>query len=158
MTIERVILLLTLFVAIGTARAGIAEENEIVSGQAPRHPAMHMMNDGRVSLDLPPRMRMHQLANMRSHLEAVQAIIAAIAEGDFDGAANIAHARLGLTQEMRRMCAMFENDDFKRLGLSFHESADTLAETLRTRDANASLRALKTTLGYCVACHAAFRQ
>ncbi len=155
---KRITLLLTFLVTVGTAQAGVAEENDQAPGNMRHHPMMNTMDDGRVSLDMPPRMRMHQLANMRSHLEAVRAIVASIAEGDFESAANTAHSKLGMTREMRMMCNMFENDDFKRLGLSFHESADTLAETLRTRDVAGSLRALKVTMGYCVTCHATFRQ
>ena len=158
MTNKRTTLLLAFLIAVGTAQVGMAEERAQAPGQMQHHPMMHTTDDGRIPLDLPPRMRMHQLANMRSHLEAVQAIVAAIAEGDFDSAADTAHAKLGMTKEMRMMCNMFENDDFKRLGLSFHESADKLADTLRTGDATGSLRALKVTMGYCVACHATFRQ
>jgi hypothetical protein len=50
------------------------------------------------------------------------------------------------------------HNDFKLLGLAFHESGDVLANTLKTKDANKSLSALQTTLGYCVQCHATFRQ
>jgi len=123
----------------------------------------HMMmsdntNDNRVSLNLPPHMKEHQLENMRSHVEAVQTIIGLIAENDFSKASEVAHTKLGLTEEMNRMCSMFENEDFRTIGFQFHESADDLAETLKTKDMKKSLWALNKTMGYCVQCHAGFRQ
>ena len=122
----------------------------------------HMMgnasNDDRISLNLPRPMRIHQLKNMRSHVEAVRAIIGLIAENNFVTAAELAHTKLGLTEEMKRMCSMFENEDFRTLGFQFHKSADDLAETLKTKDLKKSLRALNNTMSYCVQCHATFRQ
>jgi len=123
----------------------------------------HMMmsdntNDNRVSLNLPPHMKVHQLENMRSHVEAVQTIIGLIAENDFIKASEFAHTKLGLTEEMKRMCSMFKNEDFRTLGFQFHKSADNLAETLKTKDMKKSLQALNNTMGYCVQCHATFRQ
>jgi len=56
------------------------------------------------------------------------------------------------------MCNMFDNRDFKTLGLSFHKSGDDLGEALQTRDVNVSLRALNRTMQYCVDCHGAYRQ
>jgi len=53
---------------------------------------------------------------------------------------------------------MFDNRDFKTLGLSFHKSGDDLGEALQTRDVNVSLRALNRTMQYCVDCHGAYRQ
>jgi len=52
------------------------------------------------------------------------------------------------------MCNMFDNDEFKRLGLEFHESGDVLQE----RNTIKSLQALQNTMNYCVQCHATFRQ
>ncbi|MDQ6972072.1 MAG: cytochrome C, partial [Mariprofundaceae bacterium] len=54
-------------------------------------------HDGRISLGLNPQMKQHQLANMRSHLEAIQSIVGLLAENKFDEAAAIAHSKLGLT-------------------------------------------------------------
>jgi len=115
-------------------------------------------NDKRVSLGIGPQQKQHQLANMRSHLKAVQDIIGMISESRFDEASNVAHEKLGLTPEMRQMCNMFENEDFKAMGLAFHQSADALGDTLKSKNLNQSLRALHTTMNYCIQCHAAYRQ
>ena len=129
-------------------------------GDAPAQHAHRVapVMDTRIALGLSPQMRTHQLANMRSHVVAIQAIVGLIAQGDFEKAADVAHSQLGLTPEMETMCNRFENEDFRKLGLRFHESADSLAQVLRTGDARASLRALQATMGYCVQCHATFRQ
>ena len=49
---------------------------------------------------------------------------------------------------------MCENEAFRNLGLAFHKSGDAL----QTKDATESLQALHITMGYCVQCHATFRQ
>lgn len=114
--------------------------------------------DNRIPLHLAPEMKQHQLSIMRSHLAAIKSVIGLVSAGNFDQAAQIAHTRLGLTEQMRMMCAMPGNEQFRRLGLAFHNSADALGDTLKTRDLDKSLHALHTTMGYCVQCHATFRQ
>lgn len=114
--------------------------------------------DTRISLNLPPMMKQHQLANMRNHLDAVSRIVAAIGEDDFDGASKIASGELGMTEKMKKMCNRFDNEAFKTMGLAFHASGDELAKTLKTGDVKASLSALNKTMNYCVSCHATFRQ
>ena len=127
---------------------------------------MHMGNhdyemtgmDTRTSLGLSQEMKQHQLSNMRSHVEAIKSIVGLMAEGKFEDASMIAHAKLGLTPEMKEMCSMFNNEKFEQLGLAFHKSGDDLGNVLQTRDVNASLRALNKTMQYCVECHATYRQ
>jgi len=133
------------------------DKNESMEGMTHHH-MKHAVKDSRVSLNLSPEMKSHQLSNMRAHLEAVQTIIGLVAEDKFEQASDIAHSKLGLTEEMRKMCNMFDNKNFTAMGLAFHESGDDLGEALKTKDTKKSLRALNTTVGYCVQCHATFRQ
>lgn len=119
---------------------------------------MHSANDSRISLGLSPQRKQHQLANMRSHVKAVQAIVGLMAEDKYEDASQVAHSELGLTEEMRKMCTSFNNADFVKMGLAFHQSADKLGDALQTRDTKKSLQALHTTMSYCVQCHATFRQ
>ena len=118
---------------------------------------MNMM-DERTSLGLSAEVKQHQLTNMRGHVEAIKSIVGLMAESKFDEASKIAHARLGLTPEMKEMCDKFDNKDFRTLGLAFHKSGDDLGEALQTKDVNVSLRALNKTMQYCVECHATYRQ
>ncbi len=118
---------------------------------------MSSTKDKRIPLHLAPEMKQHQLSVMRSHLASIQSIIGLLSAGDFDKAAQIAHSRLGLTEQMKMMCALPGNEQFKRIGLAFHGSAEALSDTLKTGDLDKSLHALHTTMGYCVQCHATFR-
>lgn len=118
----------------------------------------HNMNDKRISLGLSPQMKHHQLVNMRAHLAAVQSVIGLLSEEKFEKASKVAHTKLGLTEEMKQMCDMFENEDFKKLGYAFHNSADELGNALQTKNMKKSLQALNKTIGYCVQCHEKFRQ
>jgi len=158
MTLKQASIVLGILLTMGPAIASHAKGNGQDKGPMPHQGMMSHMDDGRTSLGLPPQMRMRQLSNMRSHLAAIQNIIGLIGENDLISASKIAHSKLGLTDEMKRMCNMFQNPDFRRLGLSFHKSADTLGDVLETKDVERSLAALHTTMGYCVQCHARFRQ
>jgi len=114
--------------------------------------------DERISLGLTPKMKQHQLSNMRSHVEAVRSIVGLIAVSDFEQASKIAHSKLGLTEEMKNMCDMFDNEKFKTLGMAFHKSGDELGDVLLKKDVTQSLQMLSRTMEYCVECHATFRQ
>jgi len=122
---------------------------------------MHNMksgNDNRTSLNLSPEKAQHQLMNMRSHVVAVQSIVDYLSKDEFDKAAEVASAKLGLTEEMKIMCTSFDNEEFVKTGLAFHKSADKMSDIFKTKDKNKSLAALSTTMNYCVSCHSRFRQ
>ncbi|MFQ5432582.1 MAG: cytochrome C [Nitrospinota bacterium] len=153
-----IISLVSIWFFTGMAFYSFAGEMDSSMGEMTHNHGMHSMNDGRVSLGLSPTMKQHQLSNMRSHLEAIQSIIGLVSEGAFDKASQIAHSKLGLTDEMKKMCNMFSNGEFRSLGIAFHKSADKLGDELQTKDVTKSLRALRATMGYCVQCHATFRQ
>ncbi len=127
-------------------------------GQMHQHSMQHTMADNRISLNLSPMMRQHQLSNMRSHVEAVQSITGLLASGKFEEASQVARSKLGLTDEMKKMCNMFENEEFNKLGTAFHKSGDALGDALQSKDMKKSLQALHDTMDYCVRCHATFRQ
>jgi len=155
---KKLMVLICIFLFAGMTFNSFAENKDDSMEQMMSHHKMQSINDGRISLGLSPAMKQHQLANMRSHVEAVQSIVGLLSDGSFDEASRIAHSRLGLTEEMKKMCNMFENENFKNLGLAFHKSGDALGDALQTKDMTESLRALHTTMGYCVQCHATFRQ
>ncbi len=154
---KKIVTLIGILFFAGLAFNSSAEEKGHRMEEGSHH-KMHSGEDGRISLGLSPAMKQHQLANMRNHVEAVQSIIGLLSEGDFDKASEIAYSKLGLTEEMKKMCNSFENETFKNLGLAFHKSGDALGDTLRTKDLTNSLGALHTTMTYCVQCHATFRQ
>lgn len=143
---KKAIMLLILLAPVGALAA------DDVMGKA------HHMKDNRISLGLAPNMKHHQLSNMRAHMAALQEIIGLLAANKFEKASRIARLQLGLTEEMKQMCGMFENEDFKQLGLAFHNSGDELGDALQTKDMKKSLQALNKTMGYCVQCHEKYRQ
>lgn len=150
-------ILITVSALIGIVSINASFAADEKSHDATRRHEMNVM-DMRTSLKLPAEMRQHQLSNMREHVEAIKTIVALMAENKFEKASKTAHTKLGLTPEMQAMCDMFDNEDFRVLGRSFHKSGDDLGDALLTRDVNASLQALSETMQYCVECHAAFRQ
>ncbi|MFZ3018756.1 MAG: cytochrome C [Gallionella sp.] len=137
---------------------GVSTNGFSAEGDSMQHMHHHGMMDNRISLDLSPEMKQHQLSNMRSHVQAVQSIVGLLSAGDFDKASQVAHTQLGLTDEMRKMCSSFKNEKFNQLGLAFHQSGDELGNVLQSKDMKKSLQALHDTMTYCVECHATFRQ
>lgn len=151
----------TLFISIAAFAFATVPFSAFAADSAVMDHTMHRQHviDDRVSLGLSPEMKQHQLANMRSHVAAIQSIVGHLARSEFDEAAEVAHSKLGLTDEMKKMCnTMSSNEKFTTLGLAFHRSGDELGDALKTKDLNKSLRALHDTMGYCVQCHATFRQ
>lgn len=148
---KKILIAVSAFIGIIGFNAASAADEKM------HHHEMNMM-DTRASLNLSTEMKQHQLSNMRSHVEAVKSIIGLMSENKFEDASKTAHAKLGLTPETQKMCSMFDNENFKKLGLAFHKSGDDLGDVLQTKDVNASLRALNKTMQYCVECHATYRQ
>jgi cytochrome c556 len=115
--------------------------------------------DTRQPLPLTAMMAEHQKQNMREHLAAVQAIIAALGRDDMDAVAK-ASARLGYSEAMGQMCEHMgaAAPGFTAMALNFHHTADTIGEAARRGDRAGILSTLDRTLQTCVACHAAYRQ
>lgn len=132
--------------------AGMAEEEGITNLTA------HNIFDNRATLGLTPRMQHRLLSNMRGQMAATQAIIGLLADERFDRASTTAQAKLGMTEDLKKIYDMSKNEDFRKLGLAAHASADELANTLQTKDLKKSLQALRNTMSYCVQCHKKFRQ
>jgi len=155
---RKVIVTVSILIGMISSNIIFADYGKAHKSMKKHHHKMKNMKDTRISLGLSARMKQHQLANMRSHVEAIQSIISLMSENKFDDASKIAHTKLGLTPEMREMCKRFDNEEFKKLGLAFHESGDDLGHRLQTKDISASLHALSKTMQYCVECHATYRQ
>lgn len=152
---KRILTVASAIIAIAGSSAAFAKD-EMMHHDNHQH-EMHM-TDTRISLGLPAPMKQHQLSNMREHVEAIKSIVGMMSEKKFEEASGIAHAKLGLTADMQAMCNMFDNKEFRALGMAFHKSGDDLGNALKTKDVNASLRALSKTMQYCVECHATYRQ
>lgn len=154
--IKTLALLIAVMFMAGSALAGMHK-----AGMMKHHMGQGMGeqmsgDDNRKVLNVSPMMKEHQKKNMREHLRAVEEIAALIGKSDFEAASTIAREKLGLNEEMKKMCGMF-GEDFLQMGIAFHDSADRLSEVLKTKDINKSVATLGEMLGHCVNCHDTFR-
>ena len=78
-----------------------ATEKQEVKVVAEDTTQMMQINDERVSLDLKPMQKQHQLKFMRSHLEAIHDIIGLLSAEKYEEASEIAYTQLGSTTEMQ---------------------------------------------------------
>jgi hypothetical protein len=115
--------------------------------------------DTRQPLPLPAMMAEHQKQNMREHLAAVQAIVAAIGHDDMDAVAK-ASERIGYSEAMAQTCEHMgaAAPAFTAMALDFHHTADGISDAARRGDRAGVLSALDRTLQTCVNCHATYRQ
>lgn len=115
--------------------------------------------DQRRPVPLLPMMAQHQKENMREHLEAVQAVVAAAAVSDFTQVAAAAK-RIGFSESMGRMCEHMGAGapGFTEQALAFHHTADEIVSAAAKQDGPAVLAALSKTLSACTGCHATFKQ
>lgn len=60
-------------------------------------PASHAQQDNRQLVELPAMMQEHMLANMRDHLATIDAVLAALAQGQAERAAELAEQHLGMS-------------------------------------------------------------
>jgi len=146
-------------------------------GQMMMQGGMQPMPDERESAGIPEPMKARHLERMRSHLEAVHDIVDAMARGAFGQASKTARQELAMRPGMGKgmdgkgmgmgkgmgdgmMCSKggMTSEDFKSIGMAFHESAGKLADVLEKGDVKESLNALGNTMNYCIQCHATFRQ
>jgi hypothetical protein len=116
-------------------------------------------DDQRKSLGIKGTMRgVHQLSNMRAHMTALSEIVKYMNSDQYDEASKVAQEKLGLTVSMNSMCGSFGNTSFETMGVTFHKSADDLAQTLKTKDQKKSMVALEKVMNGCVLCHSTFKQ
>jgi hypothetical protein len=140
-----------------TAPAAAAPAAAAPSAPSPAEVAAHL--DTRMAVPLSAKVALEQKEEMRAHLVAVQAIIAAAARNDFPAVAAAAK-KIGYSEEEVQMCAQMGAGapGFTQVAISFHRAADTIADAAKKKDRAAVLAALDATLNRCVGCHAAFKQ
>lgn len=119
------------------------------------------IQDQRTALDLPPAVRSGLNQTMREHLEALQAIVSALAQGDYQKGAEIAHEELGFPKHheaMQREEGATFPKRYQELAMEHHQKAEELAKAISSKEMKAILPALEETIGACNACHRAFKQ
>lgn len=151
----------SLFVAIATG----AEAPNSVSKEYGQHEdhadqeQQGMVLDLREPLVMTAQMAAKQKANMRLHLESIQAIVLALAVEDYAGIA-AAGRRLGSGDGAEARCRHMAggNLDFLRYAMGMHTTADVLVAAANAKDRAKVLDALGKTLSGCTACHARYKQ
>ena len=130
------------------------------SGHTPPAPAV----DTRLVVDFPPEFKRQELENMRSHLESLQLITHHLAEGDYQGAADVASERLtrgGMSAHDRHQAARYMPKKMLAMGAAMHRAAGHFSKVAQdaavTGDMAATLKALAAVEDGCVACHRTYR-
>lgn len=137
----------------------------LLAGCASPHAHMHAASaDARQLVSFPEPMRVHTLANMRDHLQALHEIQGALAKEDFEGAGVLAEKRLGMTSLALHDAAHlagFMPEPMQQMGTAMHHAASRFAVAAQdagaTHDTRAVMAALADVTRQCVACHAAYR-
>ncbi|MBL1319806.1 MAG: cytochrome c [Methylophaga sp.] len=133
------------------------------------------MTDHRQLVEMPPQMQQMFLKNMRGHMEALDQIIAALAENDLNAAADIAETTVGSAQGKKRQCdenkpsqhkqtehkkkafGQFIPPAMKAMGRQLHISANEFAVVARQGDMGEAYKSLSQISSMCVACHQSFQ-
>jgi hypothetical protein len=114
----------------------------------------------RMVLNLSPAAQEGLKLTMREHLEAIDAIVSALAQEDFAKAATLATEELGFSKHhvaMQREQGATFPPAYHDLAMAHHARAETLGEVMLTRDLKQILLHLEQTIHACVECHQAFR-
>lgn len=126
--------------------------------------AQSKTGDGRQLVKFPEQMKEHTLANMRDHLLALQEIQLALANSDYDRAADVAEARLGmsaLTSHGAHESSKFMPKGMRDAGSAMHHSASRFATIAKdssvTGEVKPAIGALAEVMGACVSCHTGYR-
>lgn len=123
-----------------------------------------LAKDTRQHVELPPMMRDHMLHNMRDHLLALQTITRQLSEGDYEGAADTAESRLGMTSMQSHGAshmAPYMPEGMRAAGTAMHQAASRFAVVARNAEVEGGLAkafgALSEVMAQCVACHSQYR-
>lgn len=116
-------------------------------------------NDGRIAVQLSKDERNALLLEMRNWLQNSQAIMAAVAENDFETIARTAKAS-GMAAEAETPGSLFRKIplEMKTLGFDTRKRFDEIAaDAEKIKDNQLTIKQLSAAMNNCVACHASYR-
>lgn len=116
--------------------------------------------DDRLLVKLPAPMQEHMLANMRDHLQTLDQINRALAEGRWNDAAEVAEKRLGvssLAAHGAEHMAPYMPKPMQAVGTAMHRAATDFAVHVTEGDLRQSMQRLSEVTRQCVACHMTYR-
>ena len=150
----------TLWIALGLA--AIMTAGCVDSGAGPRKdepPVVHLP-DVRTPVALGTDAHKEHRAVMLQHLETIQAIVAALAEEDYQLAKGLTESHLGFFMHRQAMSRQ-EPQNFPAayhdLAMAHHEAAEQLAEAMPSHDLKKILPQFNNVLKACVACHLEYK-
>ncbi len=149
---------LMLWSIAGVAGAQMEHPHQMEMGKQAGPSAM--AKDSRQALGLSPAVQEGLKLTMREHMESLQAIVAALAQEDYEKAAAVAHEELGFPkhhQAMEREAGSTFPPKYHELAMAHHQEAEDLAKVLPSKDLKTILPKLETTIGACVSCHRAYK-
>ena len=152
--------IITLIFFLGTS-TGLA-------GSEPDHHGLHKMESDlpkvsstkRMTLKLTPAAQEGLKLTMREHLEAIDAIVGALAQENFVRVAALANEELGFPKHhvaMQREEGATFPAAYHELAMAHHKSAEDLAAVIPSKDFKKILFRLEQTIHACVKCHQLFR-
>jgi hypothetical protein len=116
--------------------------------------------DEREFVELPAMMQEHMLSNMRDHLVALSEILAKLAAGELEAAAQIAEFRLGMSSlesHGASHMAKFMPEGMRSAGTNMHRAASRFAVKAQEGEVLPAYKVLSEVTAACVACHSAYR-
>ena len=127
-------------------------------------PVAGAADDSRILVQMPPEALAALRAEMLDFQLALHQVVAALAEGKFAEAADIADRQIGLAAMGRHRNApanarpgAYMPEDMHLIARNMHGAGSGFAITARGGDLAKSLGALQAVTGACVGCHRAYR-
>lgn len=146
--------MLTLLVLTGLMPVYAAEHKH----HADSGPAQIPPPEQRVLVEFPDATKHYFLHTMRQNLSDIHDIQRALADGNFERAAQIAEFNLGMGGiKTHNALAVDMPDGMRNIGMKFHEASSLLAQTLQTKDMAKIQDGLANVTQVCVMCHAMYR-
>lgn len=115
--------------------------------------------DTRLAVDFPEGVKRAMLERMRRNLSDVHEIQKALAESDYDRAADVAENSLGVSSlgPHNARQSPYMPEAMQHMGMEMHRASSRLARAAQEADTAKALRGLSEVTGLCVGCHALYR-
>lgn len=118
--------------------------------------------DPRMAVHLPDEVRTSFLEEMRGHMDSLDDVIAALADGDVKAAGSAARRQLGIGSGKGH--GRFMPREFREMGMAMHraafdfaDAADQVGSPPSAEEWLAVVQGVRAISVQCRACHAAFR-
>lgn len=125
-----------------------------------RNVAGESLPDTRRNVPIPPEAGKDHRAVMLQHLETIQAIVAALAEEDYErakGLTEVHQSFFALRHSWPKSQVESPRPSYGELAKAHYESAEALAQAIPSRDPRQILPKMNALLKTCVACHLEYR-